>query len=321
MFSYQRANNDAMEILEDVVIEKKMGSKLAYFLFAFSIVVSFVSLFILSTSTLSRSTQKVSYDLENILYNVDPKDTKEKIKIKVVFVYSEDGLIKTFSRNGTTLSALNTLGYKITKMHKVVSTSPKDSLYEKTYIRIYTYKTTIEELEKELPYATINQGLSLCSVLGSHTVEQEGVLGIQTTVLRKIFEDGNLIAEEVLEQYVKREPVPEIIVLHGPDDTPSEVPQRGYDCGYWYAYVDSMAYSDDEKRWLKFIMYCESGCNAESNGGYYKGLFQWDPCLWYKLYPNENIFSGEAQINHTIEKYRAGAARMWPACNNRFNGN
>ena len=59
----------------------------------------------------------------------------------------------------------------------------------------------------------------------------------------------------------------------------------------------------------------ESGCNAEHNRGTYKGLFQWEPCLWYRLYPTDNIFCGETQIKNTLAKVRAGAnpKYMWPA--------
>jgi hypothetical protein len=142
-----------------------------------------------------------------------------------------------------------------------------------------------------------------------------------TQRIKKIYEGRDLLTQEVIDQNIVKAPRAEIIVIKGPNDSPSSVPQRGYDCVYWHSYVDNLNASQEEKQWLKFAMKLESGCNAESNSNqYYKGLLQWDPCLWYKQFPNENIFDGEAQIKRSLQKLRNGAdpSRMWPNVYSRY---
>jgi len=201
-------------------------------------------------------------------------------------------------------------------MKKVISTSPMNTLYNHSYIYVFSYRDTIDEVKLEIPYQRIVKGGTLCERLSQKILQQEGVLGIMTQKVRRIYERGELVMEEILEKDITREPRAEIYIIKGPDDSPQEVPQIGYSCEYWFAYVDTLNASAEEKRWLKWTMKYESGCNAENNRHpYYKGLFQWDPCLWYQQYPNESIFDGRAQIKRTLEKLRGGAnpARMWPA--------
>jgi hypothetical protein len=68
-------------------------------------------------------------------------------------------------------------------------------------------------------------------------------------------------------------------------------------------------------------MYCESGCNAESDKhDVYKGLFQWNPKSWNAYYPKDNIYDGYAQIENTIDKIRRGVSlsAYWPACYKQY---
>lgn len=254
-------------------------------------------------------------NIREITYSIDTEEEKARLDHKVITV-SKDSDVKTYITSATTpIYALIDLDYSISNKNTIVSTSPISSLMDGTYIKIKTFYTTIEDIKTKIPYSTIVNGDTLCEKLSQRSVEQEGVLGVMTTTLKKVFEDSELVLEEVLNEEVNIEPRTEIIVIKGPDDSPDDVPQRGYNCNYWQAFVDTINATSDEKHWLKKIMYCESGCNAESNKGYYKGLFQWDPCYWYKQFPNDNIFDGVAQIQHTLEKYRAGGENMWPACN------
>jgi hypothetical protein len=68
-------------------------------------------------------------------------------------------------------------------------------------------------------------------------------------------------------------------------------------------------------------MYCESGCNAESDKhDVYKGLFQWHPKSWDAYYPKDNIYDGYAQIENTVDKIRRGVSlsAYWPACHKQY---
>jgi hypothetical protein len=254
------------------------------------------------------------------IYGVDPVEAKEDCSIKLVTV-NYDGEIKIhLSRSYSPVTALIDMGYSVSNRNKIVATSPISKLYNNSYILVETYRTTIDEILLEIPFEIITKGSVLCMKLAQEVQEQEGVLGLMTQKVKKIYRGNTLIAEEVIEENVIRETRPEIIVIRGPEDSPTSVPQRGYDCSYWNAYIDGISATDEEKQWLKFVMKGESGCNAESNKSYHKGLFQWDPCLWYRQYPNDNIFNGEAQIRRTLEKLRAGANpnRMWPNVHRRY---
>lgn len=258
----------------------------------------------------------LSKDIERI-YDINPT---EDSSIKMVTV-NYDGDIKThFCRSYSPVTALIDIGYSVSNKNKITATSPISELFTNSYILVETYRTTIDEILLDIPFETIMKGNILCKKLSQEVTEQEGVLGLMAQKIKRVYRGDTLIAEEIVEENVQRESRPEIIVIKGPEDLPSSVPQRGPNCSYWHTYVDEITATEQEKGWLKFVMKGESECNAESNKSFYKGLFQWDPCLWYKLYPNDNIFDGEAQIRRTLEKLRAGAnpARMWPAVHRSY---
>lgn len=155
---------------------------------------------------------------------------------------------------------------------------------------------------------------------GQKKIIQKGINGIKKQRLLNTYENGYLVQSEFLSEIIEKEPVKQIVAVGTSEYLMKDIEVRGYNCPFWYSVVDSGSYTDEEKKWLKYIMYCESGCNAESDKGNYKGLFQWSP-YWWKHQFKENIFDGYAQIKHTIEKYRAGEstrASQWPACHARY---
>jgi hypothetical protein len=255
------------------------------------------------------------------IYGVTAQEATGDSRVKVVTVNYDGEVKNVLSRSQSPVTALIDSGYSVSNRNRIISTSPISQLYNNSYILVYTYRVTIDEILLGIPFQTVHKGSVLCQSLAQEIVEQEGVLGAMTQRIKRTYRGDMLIAEEILDEDIVKEPRPEIIIIRGPDDTPSSVPQRGYDCDYWGSYIDnSINATTEEKQWLKFIMHCESGCNAENNRSFYKGLFQWHPCLWYKQYPNENIFNGEAQIKRTLQKLREGANpnRMWPACHRRY---
>ena len=281
-----------------------------------AIVLMFVMSLIPAANWTNKEARYKSNTFIHMVYGVDADVEKERYTPKIVVVNYEGKIKKHITTASSPVFALMELGYPISTMKKVVSTSPMNTLYNNSYIYVFSYRDTIDEVKLEIPYQRIVKGGTLCERLSQKVLQQEGVLGIMTQKVRRVYERGELVMEEILEKDITREPRAEIYIIKGPDDSPREVPQIGYNCDYWFAYVDTIKASEEEKRWLKWTMKYESGCNAENNRHpYYKGLFQWDPCLWYKQYPNDSIFDGRAQIKRTLEKVRGGAspARMWPA--------
>jgi len=258
----------------------------------------------------------------NIVFGIDNDESVAQLQLKYITV-DNDGDIQHFLTSAPTpIDALIENGYSVSNMNRVITTSPLNVLTNNAYIIIQTYRTTLEDITIAVPFERITQGNSLCQTLSKKIVAQQGVLGVMTQTFKKTYQGGDLVASEIINQNILKTPVKEIVILEGPDDDPSEVPQIGYNCPYWESYIDNnVTANDEEKQWLKFTMRWESGCNAESNkNSYYKGLFQWDPCLWYEQFPNDNIFDGKAQIKRTLEKLRKGARPqyMWPAVYKKY---
>ena len=260
---------------------------------------------------------KEAYSFREYIFGINQEEAMITFAPKFIKVLRGDE-IKIYATNSSTpIDALEENGYSISYDSKIF-TYYEDILPNYSVIQIIKLRTETESRNVDLPFST-RVFDSWQYALGEKIVEQKGVLGIKEQEIQFFYEDGLLVKEEVLSEEVLKSPVEEVIALGSSTYTLTGITQRGYDCGYWYSVVDSGNYSAKEKQWLKFVMYCESGCNAESNKSFYKGILQWSPTLWKKLY-SENIFDGHAQIRHTVEKLRAGAdpLRMWPACTKKY---
>ena len=192
-------------------------------------------------------------------------------------------------------------------------------LLDGSIVRIVRSETIIVEEFFDIPYEEeiVKSNMYL---KGQRNIFQEGELGIGKRILSNTYEDGLLVNSELIEQTVVKEPIKRIVEVGTSLYLLKDIELRGYNCPFWYSVVESGPYTPEEMRWLKFIMYCESGCNAESDKDNYKGLFQWSPYWWSRQF-KENIFDGFAQIKNTIGKYRAGESTresQWPACHKKY---
>lgn len=253
-----------------------------------------------------------------IIYGFDSQEVQNVYNLNLVTVII-NGKSRKLLTNRTDISRLlDDLGVVIDNHRKIISTT--DNVQDGTVIRVITMGTVIEEENIEIPFRT-EEVSSREIPYGDRKIVQDGVLGIRTKKVKKTYEDGVLISEEVLSEEISREPTNKIVEVGVWRFTIEDLDiTYSYNCNHWYTVVDEGNYTDKEKEWLKFVMKCESGCNAESDkNSSYKGLFQWSPYWWYKQYPNENIYDGYAQIKHTVEKIRAGAYSLWPHCNQKYN--
>jgi len=253
------------------------------------------------------------------VFGVDQEKTKLTYTPKFIKVIRGNE-IRIYTTNATTAeSALEQNGYLLSYDSKI-RTYDDINLPNYSVIQVIRLKTETETRSVDIPFST-KVFDSWQYPLGERVVTQEGISGIKEQKVQFFYEDSVLVKENILSEVILKEPVEKIVAVGSSTYTLEGITQRGYDCDFWYSVVDNGDYSGKEKQWLKFVMYCESGCNAESNKGFYKGLFQWSPTLWKKLYP-ENIFDGEAQIKHTVEKLRSGAdpIKMWPACSKKYEG-
>jgi len=233
----------------------------------------------------------------------------------------------TIQRGGTAFNTLTTLSnvYDILRENNI-ELNKNDYVYLNTeyvingsVIKIVRTSNTIFEMLEEIPFEKeVVENSQLLK--GEEKVIQEGKNGIKKQVYFNTYEDNVLVKSELIDEIIIKKPIKEIKEVGTSMYSLNNIEKKGYNCPFWYSVVDSGPYTQEEKDWLKFMMYCESGCNAESNKSNYKGLFQWSPYWWNKQF-DENIFDGYAQIKHTVEKYRAGEATrssQWPRCNAKY---
>ncbi|MDY0097254.1 MAG: G5 domain-containing protein [Candidatus Dojkabacteria bacterium] len=256
--------------------------------------------------------------LPTFIYELDQKKERVSQGPKVITIKRGNEVFNIFTTLTDTKEILDQNGISLEKNDSIVLNTkyPIDG----SILSIIKTEVLLVENIVDIPYETeIIKTSTLFE--GERETVQEGVLGVKTETLLYYYEDGVLVKTELIEEDIQKEPVSAIVKIGTSWYSLEGITIRGYDCPYWYSVVDSGPYNKEEKRWLKFIMYCESGCNAESNKGTYKGLFQWSPYWWRKQF-SENIFDGHAQLKHTIAKYRAGEstrASQWPACHARYN--
>jgi len=255
--------------------------------------------------------------LANVLKIPDPNLQKISQGPKLITVQRNDVVIKLLTTSISLDEIIKESGIAITDNDLVFLNN--DYLIDGSIIRIIVTQKIVLEEYTDIPYETETVETTKYSK-GTEYVSQKGVLGVMRQRVLLYYEDDILIKKEILDEFVEKEPQKEIIEIGTSWYTLEGIELRGYNCPYWYSVVDREPYSEEEKRWLKFIMYCESGCNAESNKSNYKGLFQWSPYWWRKQFP-ENIFDGHAQIKNTVSKYRAGEStrsNQWPACHTKY---
>jgi len=233
----------------------------------------------------------------------------------------------TIQRGGTAFNTLTTLSnvYDILR-ESSIELNKNDYVYLNTeyvingsVIKIVKTTNTIFEMLEEIPFEKeVIENPQLLK--GEEKIIQEGKSGIKKQVYFNTYEDNVLVKSELIDEIIIKKPIKEIKEIGTSMYSLNNIEKKGYNCPFWYSVVDSGPYTQEEKDWLKFMMYCESGCNAESNKSNYKGLFQWSPYWWNKQF-DESIFDGYAQIKHTVEKYRAGEATrssQWPGCNAKY---
>jgi hypothetical protein len=258
-------------------------------------------------------------NISEIVFKFDSQEAKNIYNLNLVMVVINGNPRYVLTNRIDVNRLLEDMGVVLDNNKKVVSTT--EEVQDGTVIRVITVGTVIEELNIEIPFETREVNTKEIPYGSTETV-QSGVMGIRTKHVRKTYEDGKLVSEQIISDEVTKSPVAKIIKVGVLRYSPADLAVRyGYNCDHWYSVVDEGNYTDQEKQWLKLVMYCESGCNAESEKhSVYKGLFQWNPRYWDAYYYEDNIFDGYAQIENTVHKIRQGVSlsSYWPACHKRY---
>ena len=249
----------------------------------------------------------IDKEIREALFLPDPLQEKVSYGPKLITIQRGDTVFNTLTTLSNVYDILRENSIKLDKNDYVYLNT--EYVINGSVIKIVRTTNTIFEMLEEIPFEKeVIENPQLLK--GEEKVIQEGKSGIKKQVYFNTYEDNVLAKSELIDEIIMKKPIKEI----------KEIGTSRYNCPFWYSVVDSGPYTQEEKDWLKFMMYCESGCNAESNKSNYKGLFQWSPYWWNKQF-DENIFDGYAQIKHTVEKYRAGEAtrsNQWPRCNAKY---
>jgi hypothetical protein len=260
-------------------------------------------------------TVEIKGDIRAMVYGTDTDLERSSRRPKLISIKKGENVYKILTVDIDIHDILRSHGITVDGGERVIINS--QYMVNGSLVRVIKTEVIIEENVLDIPF-NVKVIKTDKYAQGEENIVQEGVLGVRRQRILNYYEDGILVMSKIIEDSIKKEPAQKIVEIGTSMYSLNGIELRGYNCPYWYSVIDSGPYNEEEKKWLKFVMLCESGCNAESNKGYYKGLFQWSPPLWKKQY-TDNIFDGHAQIKHTIFKYRAGAATMWPACNQKFN--
>lgn len=248
-----------------------------------------------------------------------PDMVKERMSYgpKVITIQRGDYIFNTLTSRSNVYDILRENDIKLDSNDYVYINT--EYIINGSIIKIIKTTSTIFEMLKEVPFEKeVIENSKLRK--GEENIIQEGKNGIVKEVYLNTYEDNILVKSELIDEIKLKEPIKEIQEIGTAIYSLDGIEERGYNCNFWYSVVDTGPYTQEEKDWLKFVMYCESGCNAESNKKNYKGLFQWSSYWWNKQF-DENIFDGYAQIKHTVEKYRAGETtrnNQWPGCNSKY---
>ena len=248
-----------------------------------------------------------------------PDMVKERMSYgpKVITIQRGDYIFNTLTSRSNVYDILRENDIKLDSNDYVYINT--EYIINGSIIKIIKTTSTIFEMLKEVPFEKeVIENPKL--IKGEENIIQEGKNGIIKEVYLNTYEDNILVKSELIDEIEIKESTKEIKEIGTAMYSLDDIEKKEYDCDFWYSVVDAGPYTQEEKDWLKFIMYCESGCNAESNKNNYKGLFQWSSYWWNKQF-DENIFDGYAQIKHTVEKYRAGETtrnNQWPGCNSKY---
>ena len=257
----------------------------------------------------------INYDIKEHIFGTNTELERVSRKPKIVYIKKNNYVYRVFTVETDARKILKQYRIDIASNDHISINTPY--ILDGSIIKIIRTEKVIEDINIDVPFETeIVKNPEKPD--GEQNILQEGVLGVRTKRTENYYEDGILKDSTILQDNIVRQPIKRIVEIGTSTYSLDGIEKKGYNCEYWGDVVDNTSYTNEEKEWLKFVMYCESGCNAESQkDSKYKGLFQWDPYWWRKQF-SENIFDGYAQISHTIEKYRAGGENMWPTCNSLF---
>lgn len=146
---------------------------------------------------------------------------------------------------------------------------------------------------------------------GKTKTTQKGVAGIKAFAYEVRREDGEEVSRRLLKTEVTKEPVAEIIMI-------GTKPVITVSCRFNDTVIDAALKYRVDANELCTRMMKESRGNPNSDGGNYKGLFQYESGFWADAskkagYSGASIWDAKAQIYTTAWAWSHGLRGRWPS--------
>lgn len=237
----------------------------------------------------------------------------DKGDLMIVKIQSVESVSAYLTARPNVESLLNEL--KIKSEDFIVTPSVNSELYHGATITLVKVEKKYETVVEEIPFRS--ESIKDSSIyIGNSVVSQEGHNGVKEIIILKTYHDGKLVDELISEVKIITPAVNQITKVGTREKIdPSTVMGINNSCVDWDSYIDQITSDEGERRWLKGVMRCESGCYAgANNSGIYKGLMQFSQRT-FTGYGGTNIWDGYQQLRIALTIYRAGgASHHWPGC-------
>ncbi|MCC7289966.1 G5 domain-containing protein [bacterium] len=150
---------------------------------------------------------------------------------------------------------------------------------------------------------------------GQSIVEVEGQNGVLEKTIRVLYKDEVAYRSEVTAVKIVIAPITKVVRF-------GTKPVTVHSCAYWNKVINEIAPRSEQPEknaWMRYVMYCESGCNSGNDKSSYYGLYQFTKSTYF-AYGGTNIWDGHEQIEIVSKMYDlpGNAAHHWPACNKAF---
>ncbi len=188
------------------------------------------------------------------------------------------------------------------------------------FIRVITIESMIEkyeEIEIAIPFE-VERVYDNTLDYGKVVILQYGQNGIREETYKYIYLNDTLTSKEKESSEIIAEAQTQIEKIGT-----KRAALEGRNCSHWSNVIENVTSDNDERDVLKFLIKCESNCNAgANNSNTYIGLLQFSPRTFEHYSGGGDIWDGEAQIQAALTMIRGGGlAHHWPACANKHCSN
>lgn len=190
-----------------------------------------------------------------------------------------------------------------------INFSPETKLEDRMEIKIIRVAITTVVKKEDIAYKTIKKEDKTLDE-GKTRVERKGEKGTKDLYYEVRREDGIEISRVLKRTEISKQPVDEILII-------GTKPVITVPCRFNSMVLDAGIKNGIKPNDLCYRMMRESNGNPNSDGGKYKGLFQYEEGFWRSVsakagYSGASIWDAQAQIYTTAWAWAHGYRSRWP---------